>query len=995
MKTTNHSRNKIFHADSCLRLFLVYVLLLSCVGYVYSATSQAPQKVATAIKLEGAVTLDGKLDEPAWQKAPVQTGFEMPLSSANRKPIPAEMQTSFRVLYDDNNLYFGIRCNEPKPGSLAVQAARQHDAAMWWDDDIELFFDPVGDRNEYYQLAINSEGTEVDLYYIEGGNTGKGGWSSEWQTAVYKGDKFWSLEIVIPLALFHNRPARMWADRWVFSIARSRFVKAGQYYSQFSPANGYHDVKNFGYLDGIKVDKSRFNLYAESPSFRLEPAADGFKVLATLSVENRGDQPYQGSLTMDIQAEGAKGNRVPLQLPPNSKTRVVVPDGFVMKPGKWPVIFRAESENKTKALIIRFDNWMTYTPLTIRVTQPNYRNNIYASQPIDAIKGIVTLGVPLETVTGSVLRVGLSSCMHTGTNLEITVDKKELPFELPAKDLPIGNYIVRAELRRPISNPMPQGPKFDLLYEQESVVRKLPPAPAVEARIDDQGNLLINGRPVFIRGWYGSMNYMVSLASLPQAQLPHSCNYLMGATAFDAANMGLYTLAGVATLIDESKSKLDQPIDGELKAKLREVIAKVRANHNIIGYYLSDEPECSGKSPVFLKSLYEFMAQEDPYRFCKIVSRAPAEYISACDVMCPHPYMSPQLMDDGKRMFAKFLKHIHNTITEAGGANDGSKAVWSMPGIFSYSGLRGQEPTFAESRWFVHTSIACGAKGIVPFIFCDYWKHFESRVAMDAVYEELTLLAPAWTARDAAIEITGDNPAVDAIAKYYKPAEAGSYGHTFIVTANQSYGPNKAKFTVPTLTKNKNTRLLVIRENRVVPVENGTFTDEFQGLGAHVYTTMEIVPYFRTLDEIQNEIASALRRPADEGNILASGKVKWCTGNWGNTFQGDSHLADGIKDAAVWLPAYSDPTQLVILFEKPVSFSRLEFYTPNIKAADLDIWENNAWKTIFQWQDQYLYKLTYRGKSITTDRIRIRPTANRIGFGSSTYNEITEIGIYK
>ncbi|MFH1969063.1 MAG: hypothetical protein ABIJ53_01955, partial [Verrucomicrobiota bacterium] len=78
-----------------------------------------------------------------------------------------------------------------------------------------------------------------------------------------------------------------------------------------------------------------------------------------------------------------------------------------------------------------------------------------------------------------------------------------------------------------------------------------------------------------------------------------------------------------------------------------------------------------------------------------------------------------------------------------------------------------------------------------------------------------------------------------------------------------------------------------------------------------------------------------------------------------------------------------------------VSFSRLEFYTPNISAADLDIWENDAWKTIFQWKDQYLYKLSYQGKSVTTDRIRIRPTANRKGFGSWTLNEITEMGVYK
>ncbi|GAG50805.1 unnamed protein product, partial [marine sediment metagenome] len=223
-----------------------------------------PRKHARAAHLAGKLKLDGKLDEAAWRAAPAHTGFEMPLGLANRQPIPDEAQTSFRVLYDDDAIVFGVLCREPKMGDLVVHAARKHDAAMWSDDDVELFLDPVGDRTEYYQLTVNSEGTQVDLYYIEGGNTQKSGWSSEWRAAAHRGGDFWSVEIAIPFAVFHNRPARGWAENWVFSISRTR--KPGPaYYSQFSPAAGYHDVANFGTLGPIRIDRSRYNLYAESP----------------------------------------------------------------------------------------------------------------------------------------------------------------------------------------------------------------------------------------------------------------------------------------------------------------------------------------------------------------------------------------------------------------------------------------------------------------------------------------------------------------------------------------------------------------------------------------------------------------------------------------------------------------------------------------------------------------------------------------------------------
>ena len=974
---------------------LVAVLspLLLCAVSCLAAEAVGPKKPAAAARLDGKLTVDGKLDEPAWQKAPVQTGFENPLGQAGRKPIPEDQQTFFRVLYDDTTLYVGVRCNERKMGEVRADAARQHDAAMWSDDDVELFFDPVGDRMEYYQLTVNTDGTQCDLYFIEGGNTGKGGWSSDWQAAVHKDKDFWSAEIAIPFGVFHNRPSRMWAENWLFSISRTRTPAPG-YFSQFSPGNRYHDIANFGTLGPIQIDKSRFNLCAESPRFRLEPADAGYQVAASLTVENRGDTEFEGKLSMEILTPKARGASIPLKLAPKSRSTVELAGAQVAEQGKWPILFRAQGAGGYLALATRFDDWLKYTPLTIQITQPNYRNCIYATQDVPSIKGTVKLGMPVEKVKGLPMKVTLSSNVLPPVSTEAKVERDTVPFELPAAGLPEGHYVVRAELLRPIPNPKPDGPKFERIAETETPLRKLPPAPSVEVRVDDQGNLLINGKPIFIRGWYGSLGYCISAASFPQAQLPHSTNFMMGATEFEITDLGLYSLGGNNRDIDEAKARLDQPIDSDLKAKIRAWVADVRNKRNIIGYYISDEPECRGLSPVFLKSLYEFLAEEDPYRFAMIVSRAPAEYMGACDVMCPHPYMNPQRFEDGTRKFGSFIREIHNTITEGVRANDGSKAFWSMPQTFTYGGLHGQNPTFAESRWFTHTSIACGAKGIVPFIFCGFWNHLENRLAMNYVFEELTLLAPAWSSRDTAIEAACDNPDIDVVAKFYRPRREDR-GHTFLVAANQSYEPKKATFTVPALARDKNSRLLVLRENRLVPVENGKFTDEFPGLGAHVYTTLEVLPSLKTLDEIQAEITAVLKRPKDEGNILASGKVRWAIGEFGGAFQSDNDLADGVRDAAGWFPVYGDRKQCVIAFEKPVTFSRVVLDTPTIRAADLDVWVGGEWKTIHQWKDEYLYRLTYKGAKVTTDKIRIRPTDARLGYGSWLIHEITELGIYE
>ena len=971
----------------------VFLCVLALGASARGATA-APRKQATAAKLTGKLSIDGRLDEPQWQQAPVHTGFEMPLGQANRQPIPEDRQTSFRVLYDADGLYFGIRCAEPNMDQLVAKAGRTHDAAMWSDDDVEIFLDPTGDRTEYYQLAINTDGTQVDLYLIEGGNTGKAGWSSEWQAAVHKDTDHWSVELRLPFGLFHNRPSKAWAEMWAFSLARTRKPKPS-YFSQYSPAAKYHDVSNFGTLGPIQVDPRRFNLYADSPRFRLERTADGYGVTASLQVENRGDTAFLGVVEMDLPGAGAQGAETRLSLEPNSGARIELTGATIPEEGKWPVVFRCTGEAAYTALAIRFDEWLTYTPLTIELSEPNYRNAIYATQKIDAVRGKVRIDLAQAEDARLRLRVSLLSAASAPETVEAEVTGKSVPFELPAGALPEGEHTIRAELVRLTGEGgEAKNREAVLLEEAEIRLRKLPPAPAVEARIDDQGNLLIDGTPVFIRGWYGSMGYVVSRASFPKAQLPHSTNYLMGASQLEQADMGVYTLAGVTRLIDEAKAKMDQPIDGQLKAKLLERIAVTRLQRNVIGYYISDEPECRGLSPAFLKSLFEFMAEHDPYRFCKIVSRDPVRYMGACDVMCPHPYMNPQVDEDGKRAFGSYLRNIHAVMTAAVAANGGNKAVWCMPQTFSYGGLRGTHPSFRESRWFTHTAIACGAKGIVPFIFNGFWNHLESRIGMGYVFEELAFLAPAWIAPDSAAEALCEAPDVDVIAKFHKP-ERAARGHLYIVAANQSYSTARATVHVPTIEDTAKTELIVLRENRVVTAANGTFTDEFPGLGVHVYTTNQVLPYFETLSAIEREIAQALRKPFDAGNLLASGKVKWSIGQPHRAFSSDRDLADGVIDAAGWLPVYGDRSQCEIVFDRPVTFSGVAAHSPTIKAADLDVWVDDAWKTIHQWKDQLLPRLEYRGQPMTTTRIRIRPTASREGYGAWVVNEITELAVFE
>jgi hypothetical protein len=77
-----------------------------------AAPDTSQRKVATAVRRNGEVTLDGRLDEAAWQSAKPIGGFVQSYPKANEL---APDQTEVRVLYDDAALYVGVRMFDKNP----------------------------------------------------------------------------------------------------------------------------------------------------------------------------------------------------------------------------------------------------------------------------------------------------------------------------------------------------------------------------------------------------------------------------------------------------------------------------------------------------------------------------------------------------------------------------------------------------------------------------------------------------------------------------------------------------------------------------------------------------------------------------------------------------------------------------------------------------------------------------------------------------------------
>jgi hypothetical protein len=118
-------------------------------------------------RIESTVTIDGVLDDAAWNQAARLTGFSQYAPVDGRQ---AENVTEVLVFYSPTAIYFGIRA-QAAPGSVhATLASRDRIDA---DDAIQIFLNPFNDGRQALVFGVNPLGIQSDGALVEGtGNRG-------------------------------------------------------------------------------------------------------------------------------------------------------------------------------------------------------------------------------------------------------------------------------------------------------------------------------------------------------------------------------------------------------------------------------------------------------------------------------------------------------------------------------------------------------------------------------------------------------------------------------------------------------------------------------------------------------------------------------------------------------------------------------------------------------------------------------------------------------
>ena len=115
----------------------------------------------TALRLAPADTpprIDGRLDDEAWQRAPLYDRFTQFLPTDRQ---PARWRTSVQVLVTGDALVFGIRAWDPEPARIRAPLARR-DQVKADQDFVSVFIDPVGHRRTAQYARVSPAGALED-----------------------------------------------------------------------------------------------------------------------------------------------------------------------------------------------------------------------------------------------------------------------------------------------------------------------------------------------------------------------------------------------------------------------------------------------------------------------------------------------------------------------------------------------------------------------------------------------------------------------------------------------------------------------------------------------------------------------------------------------------------------------------------------------------------------------------------------------------------------
>ena len=407
-------------------------------------TGPAAKRSCTAHEVTLPPTLDGVLDEPCWEGAPVISDFQVYQTSGRI----ADVRTTARFCFNRDTLFVGVVCDEPNMGGLKAECT-ERDGHVWGDDCVEIWLDVNLDQCSSFHFLVNPLGVVQDIreWYtpvappraLDPGakrfvRHSDPKWNAQVRTAARRSDHSWTIEAAFPAAELGVRQISR-GSVWGLNVARTRRCGGTE---ELSSSSGVFTspLSRFGMLQ-----LGRSDLEFDVVSWGNRACGRNCVVL---TVSNRARRPQAVTLELLAVSRTTDRHQTEIVFDPGASRRVALPYVFRGAAAPYQLSLTVRERASGKSILSR--QLQGVVPAMLGVSVPD--SELFLGEQ-KHVKGTVSVNVGDLDQPACALSLSLVDAKGTGFwhqrlapirghTSAITVNIEVLKSE--------GDYRLRAEL---------------------------------------------------------------------------------------------------------------------------------------------------------------------------------------------------------------------------------------------------------------------------------------------------------------------------------------------------------------------------------------------------------------------------------------------------------------------------------------------------------------------------------------------------------------------
>jgi hypothetical protein len=245
---------------SIVRIVAILPLLFTLTPPAGAQTAvPAPSSTVTvtAQRIATPLTVDGRFDDDIYQELSPFTEF---VQQDPREGEPASERTELWVAFDDEYIYFAVKCFHTDPARIIATELRRDSSLIFQNDSVTIVIDTFHDLRNGFKFQTNALGAVQESMVVDEVNVDS--WNTVWEVRSARYDWGWGFEMGIPFKSIRYPGS----GPQVWGINMRRNIKAKNELAYLTPmprsfgANAIYHMGSAATLAGMETPAQSMNL---------------------------------------------------------------------------------------------------------------------------------------------------------------------------------------------------------------------------------------------------------------------------------------------------------------------------------------------------------------------------------------------------------------------------------------------------------------------------------------------------------------------------------------------------------------------------------------------------------------------------------------------------------------------------------------------------------------------------------------------------------------